>query len=508
MTIVILCRIMFWEVYMKNKKIAYYNNDAALAFSDVYLIPLYSDIKSRFGDQIDTTTSVALGAPKLKIPFISAGMDTVTEDAMAEIMALNGGIGEIHRNNTPEEQAELVRMVKEKMRLMEKNPPMVSESATIGDALSVLEKRNRGYVIVYPGNSFKGKFSGMATNKDFLAGNSDTPIKDVMTPFEGGNKRKLITGDESTTLAKAVEIMESSRVEKLPIIDENRNLLGVYTLKDSQHLKKYPNAATDTQGRLMAGAAIGVREIDVQRALKLVDAGVDVLFLDIAHGHSVHTKAMVKRLKLREKIKTPMIIGNFATSEGVLFAEDIGADGIKVGIGPGFSCKTRNVAGTGVPQVTAILEAKNALLRKRNAPPLIADGGLREPGDAPKAIACGADAIMTGHLLVATDKSPGELIKIGGILQKRYSGMASKRVFQERKRLGDSTTNPNLYTPEGREVFIPYQGSTQDFLNEYIGGFRSAMSYAGAHSISEMQNARLIHVSGYGSNEQARPLSS
>jgi IMP dehydrogenase len=482
-------------------KIAYYDNNEALAFSDVYLLPAYSDIRSRHGSQINTTTQIARGAPPLNIPFVSSGMDTVTESEMATIMALHGGIGEIHRNNLPQQQAEFVRIVKEMMRVLEKDPPTVPESATINEVLLLLDRRKRGYVIVHKGRKFTREFSGIATTRDFLAGSGTTPIAKVMTPRE-----KLITGKESTSLAQAVKLMKENKIEKLPIIDKQGKLIGVYTLKDYYQIEAYPNAATDSNGRLLVGAAIGVHSIDIERAHKLVNAGVDVLFLDIAHGHSIYSLEMIKTLKVQEKIKTPIIVGNVATKQAVLFAYDIGADGIKIGIGPGFVCKTRNVAGTGVPQVTAILEAREALANKRNAPPIMADGGIREPGDPPKAIVCGADSVMIGSVLAGTDKSPGDTVRINGVLQKRIRGMASRGVFEDRRKMGDTTSNPTLYTPEGRETFTPFSGATEQLLYEYIGGLRSAMSYTGTHSIQEMQNARLIRVSSHGGGEQNRSL--
>lgn len=487
-------------------KISYYNGDSALAFPDVYLKPSYSDILSRFGNQIDISTSVARDAPRLNIPFISSGMDTVTEESMASVFALNGGMGEIHRNNTPDEQAEMIRLVKERMRLIEKNPPVVSETATIADALTILEKRKRGYVIVYPGSNFIGKFSGIATSRDFLAEDPSTVIKKVMTPYKLEGKSKLITASVGITLKEAVKIMRKNKVEKLPIIENNGKLFGVYTLKDYEHIEQNSNAALDSEGRLVVGAAIGVHDIDVDRAHKVVNAGADVLFLDIAHGHCIYSLRMIEKLKNKEKIKTPIIVGNVATKDGVLFAYDIGADGIKIGIGPGFVCKTRNVTGTGIPQITAILEAKEVLGNKSKAPPIIADGGVREQGDPPKAIAAGADCVMWGSLWAGSDMSPGDIVKTAGQLQKRIRGMASRGVFEERKKMGDSTTNPELYAPEGREIFTPYQGSTDTLLKEYIGALRSAMSYTGSHTISELQNAKLIHVSVNGSNEQGRSL--
>jgi IMP dehydrogenase len=489
---------------MKNK-IEYYSGNEALAFSDVYLKPTYSDIKSRFGNDVESSTVIANSLPKLNIPFISAGMDTVTEDEMAIELALMGGMGEIHRNNTPEDQANLVRKVKEKMRMIETNPPKVNENNTVKEVLALLAKRNRGYVVVCRGSDSNVKITGIATDKDFLAGKPETKISQIMTPISG-DKRKLIYGDPKMTLASAVRVMIDERIEKLPIIDANMNLIGVYTLKDYLNLKDYPSASLDKSGRLMVGGAIGVHEIDIERALKLVEAGVDVLFLDIAHGHSIYSKNMMTRLKIKEKVKIPIVVGNVATGEGVKFAVDIGADGIKVGIGPGFVCKTRNIAGTGVPQITAVMEAREELEKIKNPPPIISDGGIREPGDPPKAIAAGADSVMIGSVLAGTEKSPGDMVKINGLLQKRIRGMASKGVLEDRKKMQDSTTNITVYAPEGRETFTPYQGSTKELLNEYIGGLRSAMSYAGAHNISELKKAKLIHISANGGLEQTRAL--
>lgn len=489
-----------------KNKISYYNGDSALAFPDVYLLPSYSDIISRFGSQIDTSTEVARNAPRLNIPFLSAGMDTVTEDKMASVFALSGGMGEIHRNNSPDKQAEMIRMVKDVMRVVEKNPPVVSEDATIADALNMLQKRSRGYVIVYSGSSFIGDFCGMATSRDFISSDPDTKIKDVMTPYKLNGESKLVCTPIGTSLKDAVKIMKENKVEKLPVIEKDGKLFGVYTLKDFENIENYSNAALDNEGKLVVGAAIGVHEIDVERAHKVVDAGADVLFLDIAHGHSVYSSKMIAKLKGIEKIKTPIIVGNVATKEGVLFAYDNGADGIKVGIGPGFVCKTRNVTGTGVPQITAILEAKEVLKNKKDAPPIIADGGVREPGDPPKALASGADCVMWGSIWAGTDMSPGDIVKTNGKLQKRIRGMASRAVFDDRRKMADSTTNPELYAPEGREIFTPFQGSTESLLKEYVGALHSAMSYTGSHTISELKKAKLIHISVNGANEQERSL--
>ena len=487
------------------KKIDFYSGQEALAFSDVYLKPVYSDIKSRFSDEVNTSTRLTLNNSGLKIPFISAGMDSVTEDKMAIELALLGGLGEIHRNCTPTDQSAMVRRVKEKMRKMATNPPRVNANDTVDYALGLLKVRNRGYVIVHENKDVTSKVIGIATDKDFLAGSPTTKISEIMTSINGV-KRKLIYGGPGMTLEKAAKVMADERIEKLPIIDSKGYLQGVYTMKDFVNLKEYPNATLDSEGRLVVGAAIGVHEMDVERALMLVESQVDVLFLDIAHGHSVYTKQMMQRLKIKEKIKTPIIVGNVATKEGVKFAVDVGADGIKVGIGPGYVCKTRNIAGTGVPQITAVMEAREALGNLRNSPPIISDGGVREPGDPPKAIAAGADSVMIGSVLAGTESSPGDMVKINGSLQKRIRGMASIGVLEDRKKLGNSTTNITVYAPEGRETFTPYQGSTKELLLEYVGGLRSAMSYAGSHSIQELQKAKLIHISSNGGVEQTRAL--
>lgn len=487
------------------KKIDYYNGNEALAFSDVYLRPTYSDIRSRFGDQINLSTPLAKNTPRLKIPIVTAGMDTVTEHQMATVIALNGGIGEIHRNNTPEEQSQQVKSVKEKMRLLEEDPPRVFEDATIEEVLNLLSIRKRGYVIVFKKGSNE-KLLGIATDKDFLAASPRTKISKVMTSVKGQDGRKLITAGENVNLEKAYKIMILNRIEKLPVLDKKGKLVGVYTIRDYKHIHSYPEAATDKRGRLLVGAAIGVHDIDVERAIRVVNAGADVLFIDIAHGHSIYSKEMVKRLKVKEKIKIPIVVGNVATKEGVKFACDIGGDGVKVGIGAGFVCKTRSVAGTGIPQITAIREAREEMEKKRYKIPINADSGIREPGDIAKAIAAGADSVMIGSLFSGTDASPGDLVKVGGVLQKRVRGMASKKVLEDRKKISDSTTIERRYAPEGRETFTPYQGSTEEVLYTFIGGLRSAMSYTGSHTIKQLQNAGLVHISGYGANEQKRPL--
>lgn len=495
------------ETAETGQKILYYSGSPALSYPDVFIYPAESDISSRHGSDISTQTKLT-SKLSLNIPLISAGMDTVTESKMAITMALRGGMGEIHRNNTPDQEATEVRKVKERMRVIEEYPPMVGEKATIGEAKALLEKRQRGYVIVYEGSEFNGFIAGMATMKDFEAGKLDMPIQNIMTPLipKKDRERSLITAPEGTGLEDAVEIMRRHRIEKLPVLNNEGKLIGVYTIKDSQYILGHPDAAVDAKGRLLVGAAIGVHESDILRAQKLVEAGVDVLFLDIAHGHSRYSQIMLERLKERENIKVPIIAGNVATKEGVLFLYNNGADGIKVGIGPGGVCTTRNIAGTGVPQITALLEAREALANRRHAPPIIADGGIREPGDAAKALTI-ADSVMIGSLFAGTDESPGEPVNIDGTgLKKRVRGMASAQVAKARVEMGDSTTDITKYVPEGRERHVVYQGPVGPIINRFVGGIRSGMSYAGAHDMGEMKKAKLIYVSQQGAEENKRGM--
>ncbi len=440
--------------------------------------------------------------PPIHVPIVSSNMDTVTEGLMATTMALHGGLGVIHRFIPSEQQAAEVLKVKETMRVIEEDPPLLPETATIADALNLLKKRPRGYIIVYHGETFSGPFVGIATTKDFLAEKPDAPITRIMTLREN-----VITVPQGTELADAVTEMKTRRIEKIPMVDAAGNLRGVYTLKDDELFRKYPLASLDLKGKLMVGAAIGVRNGDIQRAHILVDAGVDVLVLDIAHGHLIYTKEMLHRLKNEEGIKIPIIAGNVATRKGTLYIRDSDADGVKVGVGPGFVCETRNVAGVGVPQITAIREARRALEEEDDPIPIMADGGIRKAGDVSKAIVAGADLVMIGSLFAGTDESPGETVFVDGKLQVMVRGMASASAFEKRQQLGDATRNAGQYVPEGRTTFTPYRGPVAKVLYELMGGLRSGMSYVGAHTIEEMQKqGQLRQVTHAGANEQRRPL--
>lgn len=473
-----------------------------LAYSDVLIRPRLSDIRSRRSEQLNPSTLVARGLPTIKLPVLSANMDTVTEHRMAITMALYGGLGIIHRFMTPEEQANEVKKVKDLVRMIEDDPPLVRADTTIGEVISLQQKRNRGYVIVFSGTKFYGSFVGIATPRDFLTAPLTSPISKVMTP-----KNKIITVTNDTPTQKAVGVMRANRIQKIPVIDQKGRLVGVYTLKDFSYQTQYPQASFDRNGRLMVGAAIGVQSQDIDRVHMLIDAGVDMLVLDIAHGGLIYTSEMLNRLKNKEKIKTPVIAGNIATAEGARYIYDNGADGVKVGVGPGYVCETRNVAGIGIPQITAIMEAAGVMAKKRHPIPIIADGGIREPGDLPKAIVAGANSVMVGSLFAGTRESPGEQMLENGMLKKLVRGMASASAFQKRKSIGGTTTNGEHYTPEGRAIATPYKGSVTKMLYDFDGGLRSSMSYVGAHTIAEMQKrGQFIIVTGAGATENKRDL--
>ncbi|MEZ4669250.1 MAG: IMP dehydrogenase [Anaerolineae bacterium] len=475
-----------------------------LAFDDVLLMPQRSSIRSRFSGEIDTSARVARGAPPIYIPILSANMDTVTDSRMATNMALLGAFGVIHRFMSIEDEVKEVRKVKERMRVMEEHPPVICGSATIHDARHLLKQRERGYVIVYEGESYNGSFVGIATPRDFAAGQPDTPLNQMMTPRD-----KLWTVPHGTTLEGAVAEMRKRRVEKMPVVSEDGRLVGVYTTKDHQYYEHYPHASLDGKGRLLVGAAIGVQERDIERALALAAAEVDILVLDIAHGGLDYTEEVLHRLKIVERVNTPIIAGNVATIDGARYVRDSGADGVKVGVGPGYVCETRDVAGVGVPQITAILNAAEAYKDDHDRIPIISDGGIRKPGDMAKAFAAGADTVMIGSLLAGTEESPGEPVEQDGMLKKMVRGMASATAFEKRLTLGSTTTNLEEYVPEGRTTFTPYKGKASKVVKKLRGGLLSGMSYCNAATIGDMHaRAQFIVVKNPTTPEQRRPLQS
>lgn len=473
-----------------------------LGFDDVLLMPQRSSIRSRFSGEIDTSARVARGAPAVHIPIISANMDTVTDWRMATTMSLLGGFGVLHRFMSVDEQVTEVRKVKERMRVVEEHPPVIPSTATIRDARHLLKQRERGYVIIHEGGGFTGAFIGIATPRDFEAGNPDTPLHAIMTPRE-----RVATVPVGTALEQAVAEMHKQRVEKMPVVDADGRLVGVYTMKDYKYYHQYPNASLDSKGRLLVGAAIGVQDGDIERALAMVAAEVDVLVLDIAHGELDYTQEILYRLKITEGVNTPVIAGNVATIDGAKYVRDCGADGVKVGVGPGYVCETRDVAGVGVPQITAIMNAAEAYKNDIDRIPIISDGGIRKPGDMAKAIGAGADTIMVGSLFAGTEESPGEPVEQDGMLKKMVRGMASASAFEKRLALGSTTTNLEDYVPEGRTTFTPYKGKASKVVKKLRGGLLSGMSYSNARTIAEMhEHAQFIIVKNPGGPEQRRPL--
>lgn len=471
-------------------------------FDDVLILPGLADVDSR--RNINTSSIIVNGLPPIDIPVISANMDTVTEKAMAETMALHGGIGVIHRFMTPQEEAMQVKEVKQRMRIVEQDPPKVTENATIGYARDLLKNRERGYLIVHNDLIFDGTFTGIVTPRDFEGQPNDVPIKNVMT-----KRAKIITVPIGTTLEQAVQVMRDKRIQKVPIVDSEGKLCGVYTLKDNEYFETYQHASLDDRGRLMVGAAIGVKDEagEILRAHLLEEAGADFLVLDIAHGGLKVVERMLKKLKIGEKIRIPIIAGNVATAEGIIFLRDVGADGAKIGVGPGFVCETRNVAGVGVPQVTAIMDTRRAVGDKY---PIIADGGIRQSGDVVKDLAAGADTVMVGSLLAGTDKSPGEVIDLhNGIYMKLVRGMASGSAFEDKLARTGESADKRQFNAEGRVTQTPFKGadSTERILYALKYGLQSGMSYIGANSVKEMpKKAKFIRTTQAGASEHKREL--
>src|SRR5246500_1067915 len=476
----------------------------ALTFDDVLLLPSRSDVVPALAStQTHLTRNI-----QLNIPIVSAAMDTVTESHMAIALAQQGGLGIIHRNLTIEQQANEVDKVKRSESGMIVDPVTMSPDAKVSDALDVMKKYKISGVPITQKNK---KMVGILTNRDLrFETRTDVPIGKVMT------KDHLITVPVGTTLEAAEEILHEHRVEKLLVVDDKYNLKGLITVKDIQKKLKYPNAAKDSHGRLRVGAAIGATGDFLERAQELAEAKVDVLAIDSAHGHSSKVLDSVKLVKSKLP-DIELLAGNVATFDGACELARAGADGIKVGIGPGSICTTRVVTGAGVPQITAIAEAFRAT--KDAGVPIIADGGIKYSGDVTKALAAGASAVMIGSLFAGTDESPGELILYQGRSFKSYRGMgsigamaqgSSERYFQNIE--GDSSAAVSSLdgesnrlgklVPEGIEGRVPYRGSVAMIVHQMVGGWKSGMGYCGAATIAELlQKTRFVRISGAGLRE-------
>ena len=461
-----------------------------ITFDDVLLIPRYSDILPK---ETSLSTKLTKGIA-LNIPIISAAMDTVTESEMAIALAREGGIGIIHKNMSISKQAEEVDKVKRSESGMIRNPITLTGQNTAQDALALMSKYK---IAGFPVIDSNQQLIGIVTNRDLrFKSNGLQPIAELMT------KDTIITTHVGTTLEEAEQLLEKHRIEKLPVVDNNGVLHGLITFKDIQKKKKYPNACKDQHGRLRVGAAVGVASETLDRVKALVDSGVDVIIIDTAHGHSLGVISMVKQVKqLYPELQ--IIAGNIATEDAARDLIEAGVDGIKVGIGPGSICTTRIVAGVGVPQLTAIMNA--ASIAKQYGIPIIADGGIKQTGDIAKAIAAGADCIMIGGMLAGHEESPGEKILLEGRAYKMYRGMGSLGAMQQGsadRYFQDIEEGIAKLVPEGIEGRVPYKGNASDTIYQLIGGLRASMGYCGCKSIAELKEfAQFIRITGAGLKE-------
>lgn len=458
--------------------------EEGLSFDDVLLVPDYSEVLPR---EVDVTTRLSASI-KLGIPLLSSAMDTVTESRMAIAMAREGGLGIIHRNMSIEKQAQEVDRVKRSEHGVIADPFFLSPDKTVEDALTLMAKYHISGVPVVMGE----KLVGIITNRDIrFEEDHKKPIREVMTS-EG-----LITAPVGTSLEEARRIMAKYKIEKLPLVDGDFHLKGLITLKDIEKTRMYPRAAKDSRGRLLAGACVGVGGVDRVRAL--VDAGVDVIVVDSAHGHSKGVLDTVSAIKEKYPEKT-VVGGNVATAEGALALIERGTDCVKVGVGPGSICTTRVVTGAGVPQLTAIFNA--AVACKEHGVPVIADGGIKYSGDISKAIAAGADAVMLGGLLAGTDESPGEMEIWQGRSFKVYRGMGSMGAMKEGSADRYFQEASSKLVPEGIEGRVPYKGPVAETIFQLIGGLRAGMGYCGCANIAEMhRKAKLIRITDAGLRE-------
>ena len=460
-----------------------------ITFDDVLLVPKFSSITSRSETDLSTRLSKNIS---LNIPLISANMDTVTESTMAVTMAREGGIGIIHRFLTIEEQANQVLKVKRSGSVMIENPYQINDNQSISTAFEIMnDKEVSGLLVV---NS-ESKLVGILTERDVLfeSPNSDKLVNELMT-------KDVVTSKPNTTVSEAKEILKNNRIEKLPLIDDNRNIHGLFSTQDILNTENYPNASKDKKGRPLVGAAVGVKGDFLERTEALLEANTDVIVVDIAHGHSENAITTVKNIK-KAFPDCELIAGNVATAQGTEDLIKAGVDAVKVGVGSGSICITRVITGSGIPQLTAVMDC--AEIAKKYDIPIISDGGTKTSGDATKALAGGASTVMLGSMLSGTDESPGSTISKNGKRYKIYRGMASLAAARGRKSketgLVDLADDLNDYVAEGVEGFVPYKGTVTDILKQITGGIRSGLSYCGGHTISQMQeNAEFIKMSGAG----------
>jgi len=458
-----------------------------LTFDDVLLVPAFSkvlprevDLRSKFSKNIELNT-----------PIVSAAMDTVTEADLAIAIAREGGIGVIHKNMSLKEQASHVKRVKRAESVMIHDPVTIKKDATVSDALNLMKEYKIGGIPVV---NDSGMLTGIVTNRDLrFETNMSRPVVEVMT------SESIITTTQKTDLAKAAEILQKHKIEKLPVVDSDYKLIGLITYKDITKSKDRPNACKDNKGRLRVAAAIGVTSDAIERVNILVEAGADAVVIDTAHGHQVGVIETLKKVKKEFKDQVDVVVGNIATAEAALALAEAGADGIKVGIGPGSICTTRVIAGVGVPQLTAIYDVANAV--KDQGVPVIADGGIRYSGDIVKAIAAGAYSVMAGSLFAGVEESPGETIIYNGRKYKSYRGMGSIEAMQHGSKdryFQDVEEDIKKLVPEGIAARVPFKGNLQEVIYQLLGGLRAGMGYCGAPNIYEMMNARFVRITNAG----------
>jgi IMP dehydrogenase len=459
----------------------------ALTFDDVLLLPAHSAI---LPSEADTTARLSRRI-ELRVPLLSSAMDTVTEARMAVAMARQGGVGVLHRNLSVEEQAQQADMVKRSEAGMITNPVTCGPDASVAEVEELCARfRISGVPVTGPG----GVLLGIVTNRDIrFEDDHSRRVSAVMTPMP------LVTAPVGVSRQDALDLLRRNKMEKLPLVDGAGRLRGLITVKDFSKSEKFPNASKDAEGRLMVGAAVGVGEDGKRRAQALVDAGVDFLVVDTSHGHAEAVLAMVAQLKAN--LRPDVIGGNIATRAGAQALIDAGADGIKVGVGPGSICTTRVVAGVGVPQVTAIYEA--ALAARPAGVPVIGDGGVQHSGDIAKAIAAGADTVMLGSLLAGCEEAPGDMVFSGGKPYKQYRGMGSLaamrgRSFSKDRYFQDDVLREDKLVPQGIEGQVPFAGPLAAVATQLIGGVRAAMGYCGARTIADLQQARFIQITAAG----------
>ncbi len=461
----------------------------ALTYDDVLLVPGYSETLPR--DVV--TTTVLTKRISLNIPLVSAAMDTVTESALAIAMALEGGLGFIHKNMSIERQAIQVRKVKRSQSGLILDPITLVVESTAGDAIKIMKEYKIGGIPVVEAN---GNLVGIITNRDLrFQKDMSMPVSEIMT------KDKLISAVDEITLDEAEEILQLHKIEKLPIVNKDGKLTGLITYKDILKNKDRPNACKDAFGRLRVGAAVGVTSDIIDRISALVGAGVDVVSIDTAHGHS---KGVIDALKNVKKAYPDLevIVGNIATADAAVMLANAGADAVKVGVGPGSICTTRVIAGVGVPQLTAVADV--ALALKDRGIPVIADGGVRFSGDVVKAIAAGADTVMIGSMLAGTDEAPGEMIIYEGRKFKTYRGMGSLEAMEEGSKdryFQDAEDDVKKLVPEGISGRVPYKGLVSEVLYQIVGGLKAGMGYCGAPAINDLKKAKFVKITSAGVRE-------